>query len=369
MSDENLNEVVDLEAIEPVEKTEAVETHESSESTEPVKGREAAERAFDKAVRDAENRVKPATKEESTEPTTEPEKEETKTEDAEADPAEPVKGLDAQGKGPNSWKATVREKFKSLPADVQAEVLRRENEHQRLMAESTDARKFASEFINVVQPYDAFLRSNNIHPLQAVSALMNDVYTLKTGSAEAKAKLIATIIQNNGVDINVLDQVLSGQMPQVDEHTAALQRQVQEMQQRLAAQDRQAHEAQASSINNQITAFANNPANEFFHDVVGDMQVLLNSGHASSLEDAYEKACRLNPEVYSVLQSRSTAQRTAPVAQAVQAPVVDAQKKLAASSSVKGAPATTRPAAPRKKLSGRDAALEAWERLSRTDRS
>ncbi len=363
MSDEILNDAVDIESVEPVE---TVETHES---TEPVTGREAAERAFDKAVRDAENRVKPTTDESKDEPqesSTEESKEETKpTDEAKSEEeAAPVKGLDAQGKGPNSWKATVREKFKSLPADVQAEVLRRENEHQRLMAESTDARKFASEFINVVQPYDAFLRSNDIHPLQAVSALMNDVYTLKTGSTEAKAKLIATIIQNNGVDIDALNNVLYGNAPQVDEHTAALQRQVQEMQQRLSAQDRQAHEAQSTSINKQITAFAS--ANEFFHDVVGDMQVLLNAGHASSLEDAYEKACRLNPEVFSVLQSRN-AQRTAPPAPTI--PQVSVQQKVAASSSVKGAPATTRPVAPKKQLTGRDAAMAAWERLEKTGRS
>lgn len=362
MSEENLNEVTDLAAVEPVEAVEH-KVVESTESNEVVTGRDAAERAFDKAVADAENRVKPEA-EKKEEPKEEAPVE--ATTEATEGAQEPAKGLDPQGKGPNSWKATVREKFKALPADVQAEVLRRENEHQRLMAETTDARKFANEFLSITQPYEAFLRSQNIHPLGAVKALMNDVYTLKTGDATTKANLIAQIIKSNGVDIGVLDQVLSGQMPQVDEHTAALQRQVQEMQQWKAQQEAQARQASEQTIEAQIHSFASDPANEFFHDVVSDMQVLLNAGHATDLKDAYDKACRLNPEVFSVLQARATA-RTAPAV--TPPPAANVQQKVAASSSVKGAPASTRPAAPKKQVSGRDAALEAWARLEKTNRS
>ena len=74
--------------------------------------------------------------------------------------------------------------------------------------ESTDARKFASEFINVVQPYDAFLRSNNIHPLQAVSALDDVLYTQDGRYRSKGMKLIATITSKTTVLILTQQQRL-----------------------------------------------------------------------------------------------------------------------------------------------------------------
>lgn len=357
---ENLNEVVDIEAVAPV-----------SDAVEAPRGRNAAEAAFDKVVAEAETKSKPVEEKDPVVKEAAPavENDAVETEEKEETTTEPVKGLDPAGKGPNSWKATVREKFRTLPPEVQAEVLRRENEHQKLMSESTDARKLASEFINTVQPYEAFMRSANIHPLQAFKSLLNDAYTLRTGDANTKATVIANIIKTHGVDIGTLDRVLSGSMPEpVDERTAALQREVQELRQRFTQQDTQAQQATQQSIDSQINAFANDPANEFFNDVVGDMQVLLSNGRANDLHEAYAMACRMNNEVYNVLQSRAAAQAAPSVAQTTQ-PVANVQQKVAASSSVKGAPATTRPAAVKQKLSGRDAALAAWDKLEKTTRS
>jgi hypothetical protein len=277
-----------------------------------------------------------------------------------------AKGLDPTGRGPNSWKAPVREKFKSLPPDVQSEVLRRENEHQKLMTETTSIRKFSEEFTKAYGPYEAMLKGAGVQPIAAFEDLLKTVYTLKTADSATKGQIIAQIIKSNNVDLGALDAALVGSQEQIDPQTAALQQELNQLKQWRQQEEQQRAQQLHQTVDQQIQTFASDPSNEFFHDVVSDMQILLNSGRAESLKDAYEMACRLNPDVYGVIQNRAT-QRSTPVQAAPQTASV--QQKVAASSGVKGAPAANRPAPAKKQLSGADAALAAWEQLERKIRT
>lgn len=343
METENLsieNEVVESQVVEPVEvSTEVAEPV----VTEPkLTGKEAVEAAFDKVVADSDK------------------KEETKKPEATADgeaKIEEAKGLDPTGKGPNSWKPTTREKFRQLPPDVQQEVLRRENEHQKLMNETTEVRRFATEFMRVSQPYSAFLKANNVNPVAAYADLMNTAYQLKTGDQRVKAQLISQIIKNNNVDISLLDDALTDTLAPVD----PVQKELQELRQKIAHQEQQAQSSVVHEVDRTIEQFANDPANEFFGDVVGEMQILLQSGHAKDLKDAYDKACYMNTEIRQVIQGRAQAAPT------VATPNI--QQKISASSSVKGAPAGNRPAVPKPKLTGKEAAMAAWDNLEKKIRT
>lgn len=351
-------EVVENEVVDVV--TESVEqTPVETSAPEPKSGRDAVEAAFDKVVANSDKKTVDAPVKE--EPTTD----ETTTEEAQDDNSVPTKGLDPTGRGPNSWKASVREKFGSLPADVKNEVLRREADHQKLMTETTALRKFGEEFAQAYRPYEAMLQSTGISPVAAFKDLMNTVYTLRTADAATKGQMVANIIKTNNVDLASIDNALAGIQPEVDPHTAAMQQELAQLKQWRHQQETQYQTQLNQTVEQQIQTFANDPKNEFFHDVVGDMQILLNSGRAENLDDAYAMACRLNPEVHGVLQARAVR----PVAAPVQTPVMTPQQKVAASSGVKGAPAANRPPAPKQALTGKEAALAAWDRLERKSRT
>lgn len=346
------NEIVDVATESAVEQT-PVETSAPS-------GREAVEAAFDKVVANSDKKTvdEPVKGEPTTDTPT--------AEEATDDNSVPTKGLDPSGRGPNSWKASVREMFGTLPAEVKNEVLRREADHQKLMTETTALRRFGEEFAQAYRPYEAMLQSSGVSPVAAFKDLMNTVYTLRTADPVTKGQMVANIIKTNNVDLASIDNALAGIQPQVDPHTAAIQQELAQLKQWRQQQETQ-HQTQLNqSVEQQIQTFANDPKNEFFHDVVGDMQMLLNSGRVETLDDAYAMACRLNPEVSGVIQSRS-ARPVAPPVQA--APAMTAQQKVAASSGVKGAPTTSRPPAPKQALTGKEAALAAWDRLERKSRT
>lgn len=340
-----LNDTPDVEQVDTTQDVSSDVADSQAVATEAKTGRAAMEEAYDKLTAKEEN------------------KEDRKelpplSEQKEAAEAKVNKGLDPAGRGPNSWKATVREKFKTLPADVQQEVLRRENEHQKLMQETTNERRFAGEFMQATAPYEAFLRSNNIHPLNAYKQLMNDAYTLKTGDAITKGRLVAAIIKNNNVDLDALNNALEGISQPVD----PVLQELNALKAKFAERETYEQRTFQSQIDNELAAFANNPENEFFADVRQDMAILLDAGRATDLKDAYDKACFMNPEVRSVIQQRTQTRQT-PMND------VSTQQRIAAASSVKGAPATTRPSTPKRKLSSREAMEAAWEELVEKRRS
>lgn len=81
-----------------------------------------------------------------------------------------------------------------------------------------------------------------------------------------------------------------------------------------------------------IQAFANDPKNVYFDNVREDMATLINAGKASNLQEAYEAACWLNPEIRALrLNERSVPAAPAPAAKAL-------QTAKAAAKAVGGAP-------------------------------
>lgn len=271
-------------------------------------------------------------------------------------------------RAPNSWKPAIREHWGKLPPEVRAEVNRRELEIQQTLSQTAQVRKFANDFAQTIQPYSHLIRSQNSTPLQAVNNLMQTAAGLLQGNMEQRARIVSDIIANYGVDIKILDQVLSSggynpnQQAQVQavpqwakplfgfmENVQTLQQQRQHQMQQEAEQAIQALEAKP-----------------FFDDVREDMADLMeaaaNRGRVLSMEQAYEKAIALNPEIAKVIEQRKLAERNRnPVSEAA-ATLARARK---AASTVKGSPAGTKVGVPSgTKLSRRQQLSEAWDNAS-----
>lgn len=275
-------------------------------------------------------------------------------------------------KPPQSWRPAVRDHWGKLPAEVQEEVTKRETEVSRALVQSAAARKFADEFGSVVRPFEHLIRTSGVDPLKAVQNLMTTAASLQTGTPAQKAQVISNIIKAYGVDIAVLDQVLSGQTPKpgtpgagpdpsilaaldarlkpVTEFMSRLQGQTQQQQQQLEQEAAQTYEQ-----------FANDPANEFVGDLAEDMADLLEMsakrGRVMTMKQAYDLAANQHPEISKVVAERKAADTATRAAGGIE------KARRAAASQSSGSPGTMGGSSAKPK-GVRAAVSQAWDDLS-----
>jgi hypothetical protein len=235
-------------------------------------------------------------------------------ETAPAEPAAP------ELRAPAQWKPGAREKWAGVDAEVKGEINRREREFQAHLQQSAELRNFVSAFENIVRPYEMFIRAENSNPLQAVSNLMQTAADLRVGTPQSKAELVAGLVTQFAIDPRLLDGALARRLGvatngQAGPQTGYLPQTFHDprvdqilMQQQMYAQ--QAAEAQQNEIMSGTVEFAGN--HEFFEDVRHDMadmvEMAARRGVILPLQQAYDKACAMNPEVSKILASRSQAQ-------------------------------------------------------------
>jgi hypothetical protein len=111
-------------------------------------------------------------------------------------------------KPPQSWKPTVREKWSALPAEVQAEVDRREREIAKALQESAEASKGAGTWQETVRPYEAQIRAAGGNPQQYVGTLLQTAHALSYGHPQQKASIVAGLAMQFGITPQDLDSAL-----------------------------------------------------------------------------------------------------------------------------------------------------------------
>ncbi|CAB5194578.1 hypothetical protein UFOVP168_11 [uncultured Caudovirales phage] len=259
-----------------------------------------------------------------------------------------------QERAPVSWRPEVREHWNALPPAVRAEVARRENEVQRTLQETSEARRYVEAINKVVQPYEMFIRAENSNPLQAIDNMMSTAARLRTGTGPETATLIAQLVNQFGVGrfgkqfIETLDGALAGQTPRVDPTQQAVQQAIQQQLapvQQFMSQFQQAQASQRERVTQEaygeVQSFLDQA--EFGEDVREEMADIIElgqrRGRSVTIQEAYQQACMANPEVRAALQSRAR-QRGA------QASSGAVQRAKAAAVSVTGGPALSAPQAP-----------------------
>lgn len=219
---------------------------------------------------------------------------------------------------PSSWKPEMREKFKDLPKEVQDYVHQRESEVEQGIMQYAENAKRAQAMDQMLQPFQQYMAMNG-GPGQTIQGLLQTGAGLQMGTPVQKAEVVANIIRQFGVDIQTLDNLLVGKQPgqgaqQSSEIQSAVQQAVAPYQQFMndfQQQQQMQNQQMQQSVDSDVTQFANDPANEFYEDVKMDMADLLelaaNRGQTLSLKDAYDRACKLHPEIDQILSTRAAA--------------------------------------------------------------
>lgn len=246
-------------------------------------------------------------------------------------------------KPPASWSVATREKWGQLPADVQAEVHRRERETAVALQEAAEARRHHEAFRQTVAPYEGMIRAEGGEPLRAVQSLLQTAAALRTSPPVHKAQLVANLIRTFGVPIEALDAALAGQPPpqgaqgaQYAPNGMAPGPYQDPRVDQLLARMQQAEAQRASALQQEAHSVVSAFQGEFLDDVREEMADLMEAagkrGLKLSIEDAYNRAVLLHPEISAVLEQRKAAANAANASASM-------QRAKAAGSSVRTRPA------------------------------
>lgn len=248
---------------------------------------------------------------------------------AQADqPAQP----DPADVAPSSWKPDVAAKWADLPAEVKAEINRRETEYHKGIEQYKPYAQLGQEYERVLTPNMDMIKQSGVQPAQALEYLFNAHRTLTYGTPDQKREAIARIARDCQIDLKDITPAAP-----IDPQVQQLMQERQQLQQF----QRETLQQQNQAVLNQIQEFAQAPGHEHFEAVKQDMSVMLQSGMAQDLQDAYDKAVWARADLRKSLveQQRTEAEKQA----AEQARKARAKS---AAGSVKGSPPSSSGALP-----------------------
>jgi len=226
------------------------------------------------------------------------ERELTKSEEPkeEVAPTEPPKDQPILKSPFSAWKREAQAELDKLPANVQNYIIERESQFHKGIEQYKAAASAAKEWEKASAPHNDYLQQLGVQPQVAFNHLLKTEKTLRTGSQSEKVEMIQKFITDYGIDIN---QVLS---TPYDANASRLKDQLEFTKSQL--QDAQYF--QQSIEEQQIQSFIDHFSQdkEYFNDTRLIMADLLEKGLATDLDDAYNKAIRLNDDVFSKVQAQ-----------------------------------------------------------------
>lgn len=190
---------------------------------------------------------------------------------------------------------------------LRVEAERRESDFHRGVSEFKSHSERAKAYDQVIAPYQEHLQRLGVDAPTAINALMRADVTLRTSDPATKAQYFAQLAREYGID---LAQV---QNPQpIDPQTQFLQQQMQELRQQQQMWQNQMQQQEQQRVQQELQAFATDDK-KHFDAVRSDMADLLETGKAKTLQEAYDMAVWMRPDVRQTLidQQLADAQRKA----------------------------------------------------------
>jgi len=259
-------------------------------------------------------------------------------------------------KAPAQWKPAIREKWNALPREVQEEVLRREADSMRLIGSVGPKIRLADEVSQHIQPFTEQLKANGVSP----SAFLGDVFTsvkhLASGNPQERAEVVANIVQSYGIDVRMLDAILSQRL-QAGPEVVEARRLAARAQSVLQERDHSIEQQNSMEAEKSLAAFGADPKHEFLDDVRDLMADLIEAGRAQNLDDAYAAAIWAHADTRKILLQREAQARA-------DSKVNRAAAARKASSAVHGTPASSAVASVRPNMTVREAVEAAFDEHS-----
>lgn len=248
---------------------------------------------------------------------------------------------------PPGWSAEAKAQFSSLPNEVQAAIAKREQEVDRGFRVLQDY-KGLEEFTPIVR------RAGMTH-----ADVMRRAIDWENALIRDPVNTVLHVAKVAGVNLHALVNGQTGEALQRQQAGRELQRQAGPVNVEATVE----HVLRKRDTETQVDAFLSDPANAHAEDVLDDMVALINAGRASTLQDAYDAACWMRPDIRQQLISQ-TAPAFVREQHAQRAAAADQARRASRSISGSSAPGPTRDAARGQPTSIRDSLRDAM-RFSR----
>ena len=207
-----------------------------------------------------------------------------------------------QDKAPSGWGPKARERWSEIPEDLRGEILRREEASAKGVRQLQEEVAPMRSFVQTLSPFINEAVQNAQNPAEYIGRVMVTERVLRTGSPDQKFEALLGIADQYGLPLreiinkSVGEEVLKTPSQQQYQLPPEVQRELQEARQWRESQTQRSGEDELAKF------IKTGP--EFFEDVRNDMANLIEARIATDLQDAYDKACKLHPEISVILADR-----------------------------------------------------------------
>jgi hypothetical protein len=240
---------------------------------------------------------------------------------------------------PPSWKISERQAWANAPKEVREAVHRRELEMARAVSQHSHDKGLATEVRSLIAPLAPAIQQRGITPQKLIASYVQFDQALTSRDPATQAHAVAQVMKAYGVPVEALADVLDGKMGVPQQRQLS----VDEIREQVRAEERANWQQQQQQVEyrnhaTRVQEFARKADPILFNeDVRHDMAALIEAAAARnvelSLQDAYDRAIRANPEAWAIVQQREQAKAAAGTQRAT-------QRAEAAASSVKSRPAS-----------------------------
>ena len=208
---------------------------------------------------------------------------------------------------PTSWKKDFHDVWQKADPKMQEYAWQREEQMRAGVEPLLAKAQFADTMQETIAPYLTTIQGMGLTPEKAVSALMQADYTLRTAPPQQKMQLFAQLAQSYGVNLSAM-----GANPQaapqnnVDPMVWQLQNELNNVRGEVTGWKQQQEMQQNQQLLGEINQFSLKA--DHFEEARPTMIQLLQSGMAETLDEAYDKAIRLNPDLFEQINKAQQAE-------------------------------------------------------------
>lgn len=228
---------------------------------------------------------------------------------------------------PSSWKKDYYDAFNKLDPSLQNYIAQREREYNTGVSTYRAEAERARSINGALEPFLPNMQRHNVNPADWINTVGRVHETLLAGSPQQKLQTILGLARDYRVDLSpILSQVAGegGQQQaqpgaQLNPEVAWMRDQINELSGQLNSfksaqlqQQQYTEQQQQQQIRNEIEQFrANTEKYPHYEALRETMAGLLQSGIAQDLPSAYEKAFRMNDELWTAQQAAQSNQTEA----------------------------------------------------------
>ena len=198
---------------------------------------------------------------------------------------------------PASWKKDYHEAWTTADPKLKEYAWKREEEMKAGVQPLLSKAQFADQMQQAIDPYMNNIRGLGIEAPQAVKALMEADNVLRHGTPQQKQQYFAQLAQQYGINMGDV------QVQPTDPNFYAIQNELAQVRGEVLNWKQQQEAAQNQALLSEINQFQAKA--EYFEEARPIMIQLLNSGVAQDLDDAYQKAIRLDNDLFTKHQQAS----------------------------------------------------------------